>query len=1819
MWLSGGADREKWYSHRFVAGQLVEGATRDNEGKPQGTVLMEVIRSVSLETDGHWVEGRFVLASDTHFQWWMTSGAGAKVKEKCLYHFCEGPSVDCKAKKKGITIHLERFRVVTQEEVDAQSPAWAFGRGYVKAMKQYLSERTVPLDTAKKGEKLPWKEGDPEDEEVSSSTETESEGGKALKAKLKQARDELKKLERQRADRGSKKEARGKEARKAKDKKAAKAEKKKPEPAKGSGAKKRKKKEAKKKKASGSSSKGKKDRGPFGGSTAVTFQGGESSETEADFRDAPAVHKTASNQARLMVYAKKKPGRLSSRMLLKMQQESARGIVGAEGDEGHTPSVATHYLLTMMLPQLGSRLNLRSQRELRTLCLAVDLLARKHPAQAADVLSQRIKAIEKAGIDGHWGSAQYLELLSPEQSGLLEREEEVYTSKEYLLELRLKGMDKQRGRDPGKGEKEKGGKKGRERGKGKGAPQEGKTDNNSGTGLGRLASAQLEEGVPPEEDSSMLRGDDLFPINVNEVIREVAQENKDLAEAAALAVTSPNNMAFGGDPDRVPLTTGRLTTTQKMAVSHVIEALVALDESEEDCPSFDDSALALKSARFDYQGEPVMVMEDLEADKVIAAWPKVGEAAIQDATSFLTGELRDRLLSPEKVLKPLHEWPEKPHQSKVRASDSEWRKIVEAGHQRGLMVPISPDNVFRDVKGNLVLNGAGAVKKVKEKDGVTVTLQRFISNFIPSNMYQERLDGDDRLLPYLGQLCLLEQGPEEEWLIDSEDFTSCFNLFRIPPCWHQYMAFGKLVDAAAFGGTAGEMVYPAMNVLPMGWLSSVAVIQSIVRHLVFDLAGVPPSTEVAKTKPLPDDDDYTVIYLDSFDELRRLEKGCAEALEGEMSERHRAFLKVCEEKGLPLNAGKRLVASTKGTLQGGELDGKKGRYGLTFDKMAGIIGLGGALLGQDESSEFQLRHFVGKATFGMCFRRPLLSVFQEIFQEIQLLVDDGQAVKPPEGVFLDEIIQVMSLAPLMYTNLRARLDPEVSVTDASPSGGGAAVATQFRPEPWTLRDCDPRQCLECGGDIRDDDRYPCPAECGGQFCSLECVWAHRDIDHAEEGECPRRAWRPPRFGERFSGPNAPLSRAIGRQGHIEVQEPYDWYLGHDMFTESGRRRLEALMDDEYLVGEHWAPECKLFSRARGRPITLSDGRTIQGPQPVRDHKHIMGFPWLSNNMKSRVRQANNMVLKALRRGKERPRFKRWWTVEHPIRSWMWDFTLAKELDRDPEMVHSQGSCCCFGGEREKWFDFFGNLETLPAFLHRDCPGHPNLRPYEVEERADGSLRFDTADEAEYPVGLCEAYATAFRRALDAKQYFEMVVQDEFERYYQHELEQSTSRLASAHVTKAVAYELTVQDYKLRPGKEAHHLKSLLRHATFRGTDVRLHLDLEGLEGTEVHEVPYLAMRWQWRTIMAYPWRQEGHINELEVNAVAVFLKRRARSQRQHSTKFFHVLDSSVSRGALAKGRSSSKRLNKVVRKCIDSMSGRRRKSLKYVGLHPRTLKAYRTALDRFLAYTKKKHLDFTRSAHLDRCLSEFIDLAYQEGEPISYAGHLLSAIKRFHPPLRLKLPISSQFFRNWQRAYQPARAVPASWELVEAFMGVAFERREPELAVLVALGFNCLLRTSEMLSLTHKHFVFHQHNAVLSLVLPGSKTSQGNPQVLLVTDPTLVALVRTIARPRSTRLVFPRGPHVLRRLFTSYMGVLGFQPDDYAPYCLRRGGATWYFQSTLSYDATIARGRWACVKTARQYIDEGTMQLAHVSWTRSQRRLVKRWQNSCRRYRLRQE
>lgn len=148
-----------------------------------------------------------------------------------------------------------------------------------------------------------------------------------------------------------------------------------------------------------------------------------------------------------------------------------------------------------------------------------------------------------------------------------------------------------------------------------------------------------------------------------------------------------------------------------------------------------------------------------------------------------------------------------------------------------MMRQLDEDELFRDQHGEPVLNGAGGVRKVKTIGGEEKHLQRFISILVPSNTYQAHMPGDDAHLPYLGQMSMMEVNEDEEVLIDSEDLTSCFNLFRLPRAWGGYCAFSKKVSARVFGGAANEEVYVGMNVVPMGWLNSVALMQTVVRHL----------------------------------------------------------------------------------------------------------------------------------------------------------------------------------------------------------------------------------------------------------------------------------------------------------------------------------------------------------------------------------------------------------------------------------------------------------------------------------------------------------------------------------------------------------------------------------------------------------------------------------------------------------------------------------------------------------------------------------------------------------------------------------------------------------------------------------------------------------------------------------------------------------------------------------------------------------------------------------------------------------------------------
>ena len=86
----------------------------------------------------------------------------------------------------------------------------------------------------------------------------------------------------------------------------------------------------------------------------------------------------------------------------------------------------------------------------------------------------------------------------------------------------------------------------------------------------------------------------------------------------------------------------------------------------------------------------------------------------------------------------------------------------------------------------------------------------------------------------------------------------------------------------------------------------------------------------------------------------------------------------------------------------------------------------------------------------------------------------------------------------------------------------------------------------------------------------------------------------------------------------------------DFLLDSGQAKLMRF-DNEDVGFEHWAPCCKLMSRARGWPINLGSGEVLEGHQAVRSKKYPRRFQRLPPNMLRKLRNSNRMFDHALSR------------------------------------------------------------------------------------------------------------------------------------------------------------------------------------------------------------------------------------------------------------------------------------------------------------------------------------------------------------------------------------------------------------------------------------------------------------------------------------------------------------------------------------------------------------------------------------------------------------
>ena len=260
--------------------------------------------------------------------------------------------------------------------------------------------------------------------------------------------------------------------------------------------------------------------------------------------------------------------------------------------------------------------------------------------------------------------------------------------------------------------------------------------------------------------------------------------------------------------------------------------------------------------------------------------------------------------------------------------------------------------------------------------------------------------------------------------------------------------------------------------------------------------------------------------------------------------------------------------------------------------------------------------------------------------------------------------------------------------------------------------------------------------------------------------------RLPKGGVRQELGSAPV-RALEQSGtkHL-VAEPWDKLRGrqvdgrseYDVEVPANRERLSA--QASMSLAQHWAPDCSTFSRALERPIPGAPAG--KGPRPLRSRQHPRGLPWqvLQENfgtktakvIQEKIKLHNMMAeitaracLKAAKEG-------RFFCVENPGNSYLWQLEEFKELAKLKGVVWFTLHNCAFGATRRKYTGIMTNVPGLKEALERRCEARGDDDPCDFSGEAheswsakwtEGYGHTKTKDSAEYPKAMCTAMAGPF--------------------------------------------------------------------------------------------------------------------------------------------------------------------------------------------------------------------------------------------------------------------------------------------------------------------------------------------------------------------------------------------------------------------------------------------------------------------------------------------
>ena len=449
----------------------------------------------------------------------------------------------------------------------------------------------------------------------------------------------------------------------------------------------------------------------------------------------------------------------------------------------------------------------------------------------------------------------------------------------------------------------------------------------------------------------------------------------------------------------------------------------------------------LKRKRISYDGEEFSDPVAVTCEQIYKSLPPEGHGGSVDLVPLLVGRARFLLENPQANLLDESLKEPGPNTAKVHIAAGEELQVWSLLKERRVIDWLPLDKVHRDSKGPY-LSGLFGVEKPNRFTASGLPLLRVIINLQPINRALKIIKGDISELPVATcwtQLCLSES---ETIHVSQADMSSAFYLFKLPEKWKPFLCFNSRHDGEALGLTPGVTYVPSCCVLPMGWSSSVGLMQMASRELIVRNSRL-NAAELRRQVVAPHwfvdivqragGKQFWQVYLDNY---MAAEVGPVESSREKSMALHREAVGIWNEEGVLCAEDKHVHASQEAIELGVALNGKESLVGGGPVRFHHLLVVTLLLLGEKCPKVKCVQIVLGRWIFVLQYRRPAMATLSRCWAYTR----KGQDRRRWWPIVKDELCTLLCLTPLLQFDLRMAFSELATASDASHYGGAVAVS-----------------------------------------------------------------------------------------------------------------------------------------------------------------------------------------------------------------------------------------------------------------------------------------------------------------------------------------------------------------------------------------------------------------------------------------------------------------------------------------------------------------------------------------------------------------------------------------------------------------------------------------------------------------------------------------------------------------------------------------------------------------------------------------------------------